>query len=252
MGALHRELDFLDHLEALRRNFLLAAAFFVAAAAAAFLFADSIVLLLRRPADLLALPLYTLRPQEKFLTYLRVALQTSVVATIPLVLLLAVHFLIPALTRRERRLVLPVAAGILLLYLSGLAFAFSVVSPIAITFFADFRAGDGIRPLWSLQEYVRLLFSLVFAFSLVFQSPVILLLLVRLGVLHVETLRRFRRHALLLILVLSAVVTPPDVLTQLLVALPLYLLYEGTIVVARLWLRRKRRKEVLAWTEENS
>lgn len=249
MAPATTEAGFLDHLEALRRSLLVAAGFFAAAAILSFLLSEPIVGFLRRPADEIGVPLYVLRPQEKFLTYLKISFSTALLATLPALLLLALRFVMPALTRSEKALLLPAAGIVLLLYLGGVAFAFCVVVPIALGFFASFRGADGIRQLWSFGEYVRILFSLVYAFCLVFQSPVLLLLLIRAGLLRIETLRRYRRHAILLILLLAAVVTPPDVLSQILVAVPLYLLYEGTILVARVWLRALSRKEISPWTE---
>lgn len=226
--------DFLDHLESLRRNLLAVAGVFVALALAAFFVSDLVLGVVRLPAQRLGIALYFTRPQEKFLGYIRLALSSSVIVTAPVALVLLLRFVTPALTAGEKRQVMTAGALVFVLYVGGVVFALLVILPIALSFFAGFRAADGIRPLWSFAEYLRLVFSLLYAFSLVFESPIILLLLVRCGLLRVETLRTYRRHALLLILLAAALVTPPDVVSQLLLAVPLYLLYEGTILLARL------------------
>lgn len=255
MAGSHVEPDFYDHLEVLRRTILLALALFLTAAVAAFVFADPLLEIVKRPADLLRLPLYFLRPQEKFLTYVRIAFSAALVVTLPLSLLLAARFLAPALTARERRLLFPAVGSMLILFAAGLLFAYFVVVPIALAFFANFHSADGIQPLWSFGEYVRTLVTLLLAFCLVFESPFALLLLLRTGVLRIDTLRRYRRHAMLVILLLSALVTPPDVVSQALVAVPLYLLYESTILIARLLPSRGRTNndmEVDPWIDESS
>lgn len=237
--------DFLDHLESLRRHLLTAAALFVAFGIAGFLASDLLLAVVRLPAERLGIALYFTRPQEKFLGYIRLALSSSLLVTVPLSLVLLLRFVAPALTTRERRPVMIAAAVMLALYAAGVVFALLVILPVAFAFFAGFRAGDGIRPLWSFAEYLRIVFSLLYTFSLVFESPIVLLLLIRCGLLRIETLCRHRRHAVLLILVGAALVTPPDVVSQLLLAVPLYLLYEGTILAARLWPRhgaKARRK----------
>lgn len=226
--------DFLDHLESLRRNLLAVAGIFLAFALAGFFLSDVVLTVVRLPVDRLEIPLYFTRPQEKLLGYIRLALSSSVLATAPFALVLLLRFVAPALTRKEKRRVLTTAALMLFLYFAGAVFALFVIVPTAVSFFARFRAADGIHPLWSFAEYLRLVFSLLYAFCLVFETPILLLGLVRWGVLRIETLCRHRRHALLLILVLAALATPPDVVSQLLLAVPLYLLYEGTILLARL------------------
>ena len=249
------ERDFYDHLEALRRNLLVLLGFFAAAGVGIFFFADPILSLIRRPADLLGVPLYALRPQEKFLTYIRVAFSTAALASVPVGIMLAAGFIAPALSKREKRIFLPASAAVVLLFAAGILFAFLVILPVALGFFVSFRAADGIEPLWSFREYVRTVFSLLFAFCLVFETPLLLLVLIKLEIVRLETLKKGRRHAVLLILVLSALITPPDVLSQLLVAGPLYLLYELTILLARAFVRLPKAseiKEVDSWTEGSS
>ncbi len=235
------ELDFFDHLEALRRSILFAGGFFLLAAVVIFIFADPIAGFVRRPADHMGVPLYFFRPQEKFLAYVRLALSSSILATVPVAAILAVRFVSPALTRTEKRTLIPAAVAVVVLFAAGASFALLVIVPVALSFFAGFRSGDGIRPLWSIGEYLRIVSSLVYAFCLVFETPIVLLLLLKVGVLRIETLRKYRRHALVLILLLAALVTPPDVVSQVLLAAPLYLLYEGTILAARLLLRTDSR-----------
>lgn len=249
------ERDFYDHLELLRRNLLVLLGIFVAAGVAIFLFADPVLSLIRRPADALQVPLYALRPQEKFLTYIRVAFSTAALASVPAAIALAAGFISPALSKREKRIFLPASAAVVLLFAAGLLFAFIVIVPVALGFFVSFRSGDGINQLWSFREYVRTVYSLLFAFCLVFESPLVLLVLIKLGIVGVDTLRAGRRYAFLIILVLSALITPPDVMSQVLVAGPLYLLYEVTILLARILVRApnaSETKEVDPWTDGNS
>ncbi|MFO7246644.1 MAG: twin-arginine translocase subunit TatC [Thermaerobacter sp.] len=173
-----------------------------------------------------------LAPAEAFLTYLRIAAYLATAAVLPLALYHAAAFAAPGLEPGERRLMFLLLPAAVVLFAAGVAFGFTVVRPIALAFFLGF-AGEGLEPMISVGRYLSFVAGTTLPVGLVFQTPVVIYLLARLGIVSGEGLRRSRPYALLIILVVAAVVTPPDVISQVLVAVPMYALYELSIWIAR-------------------
>ncbi|HEX6989106.1 MAG TPA: twin-arginine translocase subunit TatC [Bacillota bacterium] len=216
-----------EHLQELRYRLLATAVPWIILVGIAFTQADAVLGYVRPEQGALVF----LAPAEGFLTYLRVAVYLATAATVPLALYHAAAFVAPGLERGERRLLfgmLPVAA---LLFAAGVAFGFTVIRPIALTFFLGF-AGEGLEPMISVGRYLSFIAGVTVPVGIVFQLPVVMYVLARLGIVSGDGLRRNRAYALLAILVVAAVVTPPDVVSQLLVAAPMYGLYEVSIWVA--------------------
>lgn len=173
-----------------------------------------------------------LAPAEGFLTHLRIAAYLATGAALPLALYHAAAFAAPGLDRGERRLLILLLPVVTVLFAAGIVFGFVVIRPIALAFFLGF-AGEGLEPMISVGRYLSFVAGVTLPVGLVFQMPVVMYLLARLGIVTGEGLRRNRAYALLAILVVAAVVTPPDVISQMLVALPMYGLYEISIWIAR-------------------
>lgn len=176
--------------------------------------------------------LVILNPLEGFLTALKVSIWVGVVVTSPLWLWMAMQFIIPALRFSEKRLLLPFLITSLVFIFAGCCFTFFVTIPIANAYFSTFNQSVGVN-LWSLSHYMDYTLFLMMANGLAFELSVIGIFGVHLGVLSVEMLVRQRRVAIVLAFVIGALLTPPDVLTQLMLAIPLIILYEGLIVYAR-------------------
>jgi sec-independent protein translocase protein TatC len=176
---------------------------------------------------------------EAFLTYLRLSFWSAAMVTCPFILAQIWLFIAPGLYRSEKRAVFPFLIATPLLFWCGAAFAYYVVFPAAWHFFLGFEhpATPGGLPIQleaRVSEYLSLVTGLVFAFGVAFELPVLLLLLVRLGIIDATGLAAKRRYAILMAFIVAAVLTPPDVLSQLLLAIPLIILYELSILAARL------------------
>jgi sec-independent protein translocase protein TatC len=177
-------------------------------------------------------------PHEAFVTYLRVGIFFSFFLTFPWLLTELWGFIVPGLYEHERRVFTPLLLiGGLLFYCGGL-FAYFGVFPFAFKFFFSFNTGD-ITALPSLKESLTLLMRMLFAFGIAFELPMVLLLLMRFGVMTPEKLRANRGYVVLLIFIAGAILTPPDVMTQLMLSLPMWLLFELTLIGNRLLDRRK-------------
>lgn len=179
-------------------------------------------------------------PGEAFMLSLSLAFYGGLVLSFPLLLLLALHFLLPGLRGGERRLLCRCAAASLGLFLAGGAFGYAIVLPRILCFFAGYAEGLGIANDWRIGYYLTFAAKLIFLFGAAFQLPVVVLPLIRLGLLPHERIRRLRAHAFIGCLAAALVLAPaPDPATMLLMALPMYLLFELCILYAR-FTRRHR------------
>jgi sec-independent protein translocase protein TatC len=173
------------------------------------------------------------RPTESFVMYFRVALILGLALATPVVLYQMVAFVIPALHRQEKRYLYLMLPGAGALFALGLLFAYRVVVPRSINFLATFLLGVA-EPAWSIGEYISFVTNLMFIIGVTFQTPLVVFLLAKIGVLSPAAMRRYRRHAILIVAVLAAVLTPtPDPFTMILVMAPMLLLYELGILLAR-------------------
>jgi sec-independent protein translocase protein TatC len=185
---------------------------------------------------------------ETFVTYIKIAAYGGVFIGFPVIAAQVYLFVAPGLYKHERRVLLPYLLVAPVLFLIGAAFAYYLVMPKAWHFFISFEmpGGQGALPLVveaKISEYLALVLQLVLAFGLSFQLPVLLTLLVRVGLLQTATLARGRRYAVVVLLAIAAVITPPDILSQVLLFIPLYALYELSILIARTIEKKRQRAE---------
>ena len=149
-------------------------------------------------------------------------------------------FIAPGLYKEEKRAILPLAFFSTLFFIAGASFCFFLVFPIAFQFFMGF-ATDAIVPMISVEEYLSFALKLLIAFGLVFEMPLFAYFLSRFGLLTPAFMRRQRRYAILLIFITAAILTPPDVFSQCLMAMPMLLLYEVSIYVSKVAYREKKK-----------
>lgn len=232
----------LDHLEELRRTILWALGLAVAGAAIAWFFSDTIVDTLLRPPRLAGEEaLYFRGPMEAFFLKLKASLAVGLLAVAPLILWRVYSFVAPGLTARERRVAMPMLGAAALLFYTGVAFCFLVLLPMVVRFGLGF-ATDYMQPLLEVGQYFAFAARLCLAFGLLFQLPVVVFTLSALGIVDPRTLLKGWRYALVGILAASALLTPPDIISQLLLGGPVMLLYLGSVLVS-MAVRRRRRPE---------
>ena len=180
-------------------------------------------------------------PAGAFFTYMKVALVASLFGTSPFSFYQIWAFIAPGLYKEEKRAVLPLAFFSSIFFMAGAAFCFFLVFPIAFKFFMGF-ATDTIVPMISVEEYLGFALKLLIAFGVVFEMPLFAYFLSRFGILSPDFMRRQRRYAILLIFIVAAILTPPDVFSQCLMAMPMLLLYEVSIYVSAMAYKKKEKK----------
>ena len=225
--------SFLDHLEALRRTLLgdLAALAVLIVPAALAVHWGLPFLLKAMSSWMPGCRFYYLTPLEPFFLELKLTLAAAFLLGLPAHFWLWGRFLAPALYSHEKRVIAQFVAAALVLFLAGAALAIFVVLPLLLKFSAGF-ATDEWQPMLTFGGILSLAVLLVLGFGLVFQLPIATLLLVRGGLLRIETLRRKRPAVLIAILVLAALLTPPDIVSQCMLAFPAYLLFELSLLIA--------------------
>lgn len=236
-----RPMTIIEHLEELRRRLLIAIAAFAIGTLVSFLFVESILRILIRPVGQVVF----LAPTEAFFVRVKVAALAGVLLSLPVMLVQVWRFVSVGLTSTERRSTISLLPFSLLLFFAGAAFAFFAILPVGVRFLLSYQT-EALVPMISIGAYTSFATAFVLAFGLVFQLPVVVLFLARLGIVTPASLARGRKYALLGIVALSAVLTPGgDVLSQAMMAVPTYLLYEISIWVARAFAPRASRQESL-------
>ncbi len=230
-----KKLPLTAHLEELRKRLIYSFLSIGVAFAISYAYIKEIVEILMRPLVQI-LPagsslVFTAVP-EAFFTYLKAALLAGVFFSSPFILYQIWAFVSPGLYEREKKYIYPYLFVSTIFFVAGALFCYLIVFPVVFRFFLSFATKD-IRPLPAIKEYLTFTIKLLLAFGLLFQWPALILFLSRMGVVSSKTLAKNRKYAILGIFVAAAVLTPPDLVSQLLLAGPLLVMYEGSIWMAK-------------------
>ena len=231
------------HLEELRRKLIISGVSWLVAFLACYAYAEQLFDLIAGPVRL-ALPegtsLVFITATEPFFTYLKISALAALLVSMPVIFWQLWSFIAPGLYKNEKRYVLPFVLASTLCFATGAFFGYSFVFPMAFKVLIEFGTGSGdLNAMLSMGSYLSLSSKLLLAFGLVFELPVVIFFLARLGVVDHKMLARNRKFALLAAFLIGAVLTPPDVFSQTALAVPFVVLYEIGIIVARLFGKRR-------------
>jgi sec-independent protein translocase protein TatC len=233
-----KKLPLTAHLQELRKRLILS---FIAVGLGFILcysFANTIFNILAAPLmDILKTKggsLIFISVAEAFFTYMKVAFIAGIILTSPFILYQIWAFVAPGLYQNEKRYVIPFVLGGSLFFALGIVFGYYVAIPVGFRFLLGY-ATDFIKPMPSMKEYLSFSIKFLLAFGLMFEFPVVLVLLAKIGVVDAKMLARQRKYAILLIFIFAAVMTPPDIISQVLMAVPLMGLYELSILLSKLF-----------------
>lgn len=263
LAALGAEMGFLDHLEDLRWSLIRGFVAIAVTTIIASFFADWIVQdVLMGPAkaeffmyrilgiDAETLVLQSRNPTGQFFAFVGVIMAVGIVMGVPMFVYFLWKFIEPGLYPHERASLRYSAVGAVFFFLLGITFGYCIITPFALQFFATFTISDLIVNEFDISRYFSMVTWWAFGTGILFQLPVVVYFLAQLGIATPERLRKHRKYALLTVLILGALFTPPDPLSQILVAMPLMLLYEGSIYVAVYAERKRQRALKKAWGED--
>lgn len=263
-----KEMTFLDHLEELRWHIIRAVIAIFVITIVAFIAKDIVIdMIIMGPsrtdfwtyrklcelAELLATPalcvdnlpfeLVSRKLSSQFMTHISVSFMTGLVLGFPYAFWEIWRFIKPGLHSKEQNASRGATFFVSILFMLGVLFGYFLVAPISVRFFANYEVYDQLQNLFDLSSYIGMVTMTVFGSGLLFQLPVIVYFLTKAGLISSALMKKYRKHAIIIILILGAMITPPDPFSQMLIALPLMLLYQISIVIAKRIERQKARQE---------
>jgi len=237
-----RKMSVFDHLEELRRRIIVSLVALGLSACVCYIFSWQILDLLKSPAEKASIPLelHYLTVLDPFMVRFRIATYAGLILALPVIIYEMLAFIAPALRKREKKVMYLSLAFILFFFLVGVVFCYFYILPAGLDWLVG-QAGGHLQPMLTAQEYVGLVTILLVALGITFETPLVIWLMVRLGVVTPRRLHKNWRWAVIFTLAFAAFITPDwNPITMLLVSVPMFLLYEGSIVFASLGLRRRR------------
>ncbi|CCY64054.1 twin-arginine translocase subunit TatC [Marseilla massiliensis] len=240
-------LTFWEHLDILRGSLIRMLVAAIVAGVAAFLLKDWLfdVVLAPSSSDFITYRLLGVEPfrielvntglTEQFMIHMKVSLVAGILIASPYILYLLFRFISPALYDNERRYSVRLTVAAYLMFLFGVAVNYFVIFPLTVRFLGTYQVSDDIHNLLTISSYVDTLAMMSLVFGIVFEIPVVSWLLARFGLLKSVWMSRYRRHAIVAIVIVAAVITPTsDVFTLFMVSLPIWLLYEASVLIVRI------------------
>lgn len=234
-----KELTLVEHLSELRKRLIISFLGIVVGSIISYSFVDRIVDFLVKPAD--KLEFIYLSPPELFMAYIKIAVISGILISSPITLMQIWLFIKPGLKPNERRyLRFGLWMGIIF-FLIGAVFAYYTLVPITIRFFIEISKNE-IAPMISFDSYLRFVSTLLLSSGLVFELPLLIILLAQLNLITANSLIKYRKYVILIIFIIAAIITPPDVISQILLGVPMVVLYEISIWFAKAIEKRKKAK----------
>ncbi len=218
-----------DHLSELRTRLVIAIVAIIIGTLGAYYYVEDILQILVAPAG----KLYYTKPTEAFFTYMKISLVAGSIVSSPVWFYQIWAFIVPALSKGEKRVTFMVVPTAVVLFVVGVLFSYYLVLPMAIQFFIGFGT-DELQPLFSIGQYIDFVIAFILPFGITFELPLILIALGILGILSSDRLREYRKMFILLAFIIGAAISPtPDMLSQTMIAGPMILLYEISYGVLR-------------------
>ncbi|MDR3610623.1 MAG: twin-arginine translocase subunit TatC [Ignavibacteriaceae bacterium] len=237
--AEEKEMTFLEHLEELRWRIIWALIGLVIGTIICFIFIDFLVdVILLSPARKSGAHLQNLKPFGQLMLYFQVAMIGGVILSLPNLFYQLWKFIAPALRKRERKYISLITIFTTFCFICGIVFAYFVMLPLTLKFAAQFGSST-ITNQFAIDEYMNIIISVMLGAGLVFELPMISFFLTKLGILKPQFMTKYRRHAIVFIMIAAAFLTPgTDPVSQIILAIPLLLLYEISILISKLSVRK--------------
>lgn len=223
------ELPLMEHLEELRKRLLISIVVIMVFSIVSIIFIDKILALIAAPVGKLVF----INPTEAFMARIKLSFFSGLFFSVPVLIYQIWKFISPALYDREKRYVYWVLPSSYLLFLFGVSFAFFGVLPVGLKFLLAYGTAD-IQAMISITSYINFISTFLLSFGIVFQIPIVVIFLSKLGIVTPEFLKKKRKYAILIIFIVAAILTPgPDIFSQVMMAIPLLLLYEISIFLSK-------------------
>lgn len=217
------------HLTELRKRLIIAVASIVVCSLGSYIFSEQILGVFTSSVD----GLVFLSPVEAFTAHIKVSIYVGFLISLPIVVYQIWRFALPALRQSEKKIIHVLVPLTLVLFFIGLSFSFLLVVPVGLNFLLGFSSPD-LQPMISLGNYISFVLAMTLPFGIVFQLPLIQVLLVRFNLVSVQRMASLRKHVIVGSFIVGALLTPPDLISQVMLAVPLLCLYELGMVIGRI------------------
>jgi len=232
-------MTFLEHLEEFRWRLIYSFLGIVVATIISWIFIDYLInVILLKPAEDSGIVLQNLKPFGQVYVYLEVAIIAGIVLSIPNIFYQFWKFIVPALKENERKYISVIVIFSSICFIIGIAFAYFVILPFTLSFAANFGSQE-ISNQFALNEYLSVILSVMLGAGVVFELPMVTYFLTKIGILTPMFMAKYRKYALIIILIISAFLTPADVVSQIILAIPLAFLYEISILISKFVYKKK-------------
>lgn len=240
-----KEMNVVEHLSELRKRLIITAVSFILFFILGFIFVKDIYYFFEKDIDF---PLHVTGITDTIRIYIKIASIVAIIGTIPVLCLQLWLFVKPGLTKKEQKATLKYIPAVAFLFILGLVFGYIIFVKFIIPFLMSLNEGM-FTEIFTVTKYFNFLFRVVVPFAIIFEIPIVTMFLTSLGFITPALLRKVRKYAYFVLLIVSAVITPPDVFLQLIVAVPLFLLYEVSIFSSQL-AEKRRNKRMQEFTVE--
>ncbi|MDF0728717.1 twin-arginine translocase subunit TatC [Cytobacillus sp. S13-E01] len=240
-----KEMSVYEHIGELRKRLIYVVVFFFLAMVGGFFLAEPIIVYLQNADEAKELTMNAFRLTDPIKIYMQFAFIVAFVITSPIILFQFWSFISPGLYEKERKVTLSYIPISVLLFLAGISFSYFILFPFVVDFMGRLAERLAINQVIGINEYFQFLLQLTLPFGLLFQLPVIVMFLTRLGIVTPMYLIKVRKYAYFILLVIGAFITPPEIISHMMVTIPLFGLYEISIIVSKGAYRKAKRAEML-------
>ncbi|MBO8178819.1 twin-arginine translocase subunit TatC [Aeribacillus pallidus] len=244
-----KDMTIYEHISELRKRLIIVVVFFVLSTIVSFFFVEPIIKYLQMADEAKELTMNAFRITDPLKIYFQMAFFLAFVLSSPVLLYQLWAFVSPGLYERERKVTLSYIPISVLLFLGGLSFAYFILFPFVVDFMLKISANLNIQQVIGINEYFQFLFQITIPFGFLFQLPVVMLFLTRLGIITPMMMAKVRKYAYFVLLVIAAFITPPDLMSHLMVTIPLFILYEISIWISKIGYRKVLEAEMKAANE---
>lgn len=236
----NKDIHLIEHLDELRQRIIKVVSAFILFFIGAFIFVQDIYNWLIRDLDG---KLVVLGPSDILWVYMAISCVFAIAATIPIAAYQTWKFIAPALTKDESKVTLRFIPGLFILFIFGICFGYFVLFPIVLGFLMSMSAGQ-FETMFTADKYFRFIINLILPFGFLFEMPLAVMFLTRLGILNPVRLARARKHSYFVLIVVSILITPPDFISDILVIIPLLVLYELSVTISKVVYKQRLVNEV--------
>ncbi|GGK26664.1 Sec-independent protein translocase protein TatCy [Caldalkalibacillus thermarum] len=237
------DMTVMEHIGELRRRVIYILILFLVSMVIGFFLADDVIQYMQKQAEAAQIPWVVIGLTDAFKVFLLFSIVVGLVLTFPFALYQIWAFVSPGLTDKERKTTLAFIPGAFALFIVGLAFGYFWLFPFVMQFMTGIAQQLGAEEMYGMIHYFRFMFTLVVPFGFIFQMPLLMLFLTRLGVISPPVLKRIRKYAYFALFVIAALITPPELLSHLVVTVPLIILYEISVWFSQWTYRRMHKRQ---------